>query len=245
MEDIWKERNQLVVKKNALIRQVRFDLSTSEQRIVLYLISKIKPTATELEPITISIRKFLELCGLDPNQNLNRQTVKNTLKRLADKSAWLKMPNGDYVLFRWLDQVIFRPRTGTITLRLQASLKPYLLQLRDFYTEYRLAYVLPLRSKFAIRLYELAKSCESMGTATFTVDKLRELLDLAPETFKKYGDFRRYVLELAEREINAHTDIELSFRPIKNGKKVTNIEFQIKAKEDMTQTFQELREVLD
>ena len=36
----------LVVKSNELIRKNRFSLSLTEQRIVLYLISKIKPNET-------------------------------------------------------------------------------------------------------------------------------------------------------------------------------------------------------
>lgn len=245
MEDIWKDRGHYVAKKNQLIRQVRFDLSSQEQKIVLFLISKIKPTDSELEPITLQYKEFLQLCGLDTTQGKNKKNIRDTLKKLADKSCWIKLPDGTETLFRWIEDPIITPRQRSVTLRLKAILKPYLLELHEYYTQYQLMYILPLRSKFAIRLYELLKSCQSMRAATFTVDKLRELLNLSPDTFKTYADFRRYVIELAIREINQYTDIEVEFTPIKRGKKVESIEFQIKAKEDLAPTYQTLRETLD
>lgn len=245
MEDTWKDRGQYIAKKNQLIRQVRFDLSTTEQKIVLFLISKIKPTDTDLEPITLKYKEFLQLCGIDTEHSKNRNNIKNTLKKLADKSCWIKLPDDTETLFRWIEDPIITPRQRSITLRLKAILKPYLLELHSYYTQYQLLYILPLRSKFAIRLYELMKSCESMGSATFPLNKLRELLNLSPETFKTYADFRRYVIELAIREINQHTDLEVTFNPIKKGKKVESIEFQIKAKENLAPTYQTLRETLD
>ena len=38
------DRNQYVVKANDLIRKTRYNLTTQQQKIVLFAISKIKPT---------------------------------------------------------------------------------------------------------------------------------------------------------------------------------------------------------
>ena len=45
-----------------------------------------------------------------------------------------------------------------------------------------------------------------------------------------HPDFRRFVLEKAQSEINELTDITIEFDPIKTGRKVTSIKFIIEEK---------------
>ena len=250
MDNLWELRGQYIAKKNPLIRQVRFNLTATEQKIVLYLISKIKPTDKELEPVTISIKDFLKLCGLDHTQGNNRETVKSTLKKLADKSCWIRLPDGTETLFRWIEDPKIPLRKREIILQLKEILKPYLLELHEYYTQYQLMYILPMQSQYAIRLYELLKSCQTMQKVQFTVEKLRELLylddkDKKIEKFKKYSDFKRYVIELSLSEINKYTDIIVDYKPIKNGKKITALIFTIQNKENLTNTFELLKNELD
>ena len=42
-----------------------------------------------------------------------------------------------------------------------------------------------------------------------------------------FKDFRRYVLEVATKEINLYTDIEISWEPLKKGRKVIQVRFDI------------------
>lgn len=245
MTDLWELRGQYIAKKNPLIRQVRFNLTTTEQKIVLYLISKIKPTDTELEPITMSMGEFLKLCGLDYTQGNNRTTIKNTLKRLADKSCWIRLPDGSETLFRWIEDPVITPRAKNITLKLKQILKPYLLELHDYYTQYQLMYILPMNSEYAIRLYELFKSCETLHEVTFQINKIRELLNLSEGKFKEYADFRRFIIELSIKEINQYTDLTIEYQPNKKGRKVDSLTFTIKRKEDLSATFNTLRRELD
>ena len=46
--EIDKAREQLVVKANEVIQKNRYSLNSVEQKIVIYLISKIKPDDKEL-----------------------------------------------------------------------------------------------------------------------------------------------------------------------------------------------------
>lgn len=245
MTDLWELRGQYIAKKNPLIRQVRFNLTTVEQKIVLYLISQIKPTDTELEPVTISIREYLQLCGVDPDQTINRQALKNTLKRLADKSCWIRLPDGSETLFRWIEDPVIAPRAKNITLKLKQTLKPYLLELHDYYTQYQLMYILPMQSQYAIRLYELFKSCETLQEVTFKVSKLRELLNLSEDILPLYANFRHSIVDLSIKEINQYTDLTIEYQPNKKGRKVDSLTFTIKKKEDLSATFNTLRRELD
>jgi len=52
------------------------------------------------------------------------------------------------------------------------------------------------------------------------------------EGYERHQDFRREVLDVARREINAATDITVSCAPIKSGRKITGIRFTFRHKND-------------
>ena len=45
---------------------------------------------------------------------------------------------------------------------------------------------------------------------------------------KRYDNFKRKVLEVAKEQINAKTDLEVDYKEIKTGRKVTGIEWTIR-----------------
>lgn len=53
------------------------------------------------------------------------------------------------------------------------------------------------------------------------------------EVYKRYVDFRRYVLDVAMEEINKYTDLEVFYEPLKQGRKVTEIIFHIKKRDSI------------
>ena len=94
------------------------------------------------------------------------------------------------------------------------------------YTSYTLRYVLPMKSTYSIRLYELLKSYSKNNQSWwFELDQLRHLLDC--ENYNRFPDFRRYVLEPSVREINQYTDISIDVKLIKDGRKVKAVEFKM------------------
>ncbi|WP_164071269.1 replication initiation protein, partial [Aliarcobacter cryaerophilus] len=51
---------------------------------------------------------------------------------------------------------------------------------------------------------------------------------------KRYDNFKRKVLNIAEKELIQHTDIFFEYEEIKTGKKVTGISFRILINRDNT-----------
>ena len=88
-----------------------------------------------------------------------------------------------------------------------------------------------MKSAFSVRIYEIMRSYVYQKDVTFEINKLKSLL--AVENVKSYNnfkDFRRFVLEKAQYEINEYTDINISFEPVTKGRKVVEIIFHIKNK---------------
>ena len=227
-----------VRKANELIQKSRFSLSLQQQKIILYLISKIQPTDTEFHEYKFEIKSFCEACGIDSDGGTVYSEIKEAVKNIADKSLWVKMPDGRETLLRWIEKASIEAGTGILTIRLDNDMKPYLLQLNKNYTTYDLIYALTFKSKYSVRLYELIKSIhydESQPySKTYSVEELQKLL--GAEIYKSYALFRERALDTAINEINAISDKIVSYEVAeKSGKKITHLTLHI-AKHDMIKT---------
>ena len=230
-EQTYLERRKgTVVKANELIQKSRFSLSLQQQKIVLYLISQITPYDEDFKLYEFSIIDFCKVCGIDYNSGKNYADLKAAIKEIADKSIYITLPNGKETLVRWIEKPYLD--NTTIQIKLDADMKPYLLQLKENFTQYELLWTLSFKSKYTTRLYELIKSIHFHEYDTYKreydVAELRRILDA--ETYKTYQTFKIRVLEKAIDEINRFSDKNVSYEPIKSGKAVTRIRFTITSK---------------
>jgi len=240
--------NHLVEKSNSLIEAI-CRLSELEQKIINLIISEIQPNIDkDLKYYEFKISDFIELLGvenrglytnipdilgLDLKNGVNVLSIEDFSKitrGLMSKVVTIKSDKGIEHM-HWIEYLKYYD--GVVTIRIAPELKPYLLQLKEGdYTKYQLKNILPMDSKYAIRIYEIVKSNAFKWQKEFTigVDKLKEILDIKEE-YSKYNDFKRKVILIAQREINSKSDILFEFEEIKKGKKVTSLKFVILNKE--------------
>lgn len=238
-------RDKTVVKANDLIQKSRFNLSLQQQKMLLFLISQVTPYDEEFSVYEFSIQEFCRVCGIDIASGKNYQDVKQCIKDIADKSVWVTVDGDEETLLRWIEKPYINNKSGVLKVRLDEDMKPYLLQLKENFTRYELIYTLYFKSKYSIRLYELAKSIHYKELEeyrrTYTVDELKRLL--GAETYAEYRDFKRRVLDIAVNEINSYSDKLLSYEPIKKGKSVVGIELIVNSKSIMDRL--EIRSKID
>ncbi len=229
-EDIRADRYELVVKSNELLRNTRYTLNTTEQKLLVYIISMIKQDDKEFKEVEINIVEYCKLAGIETNSGNIYQYIKEQIQVLANKSWWIPVNNKKEILFRWIDKAAIEKGSGVIKIKLHDNLKPYLLDIRSNFTKYELINVLTLRSKYAIRLYELFKSYLWQGHWEIDVEKLKNLLNVS-DKYKQFKEFRRSLLLPAIDEINKFTDLSVEFKPIKQGKTIKEIHFSIGEKQ--------------
>jgi len=247
-KEIKSRREFNVVKANELIQNSRFNLSVQEQKIILYLISKIKPDDNELKDQLFNIKEFCQICGIDDNNGKNYRDLKQTIQNLHDKSLWINIDEKTEILFSWISSAAIEKDDGNIEISLNQKMKPYFLQLREKFTQYELIYTLGMKSQYSIRIYELLKSYENMHRKIFNIDELKRKLMCEKESYINFNNFKVKVLNIALKEINKLTDIFIEFETIKKGKKITQIEFIIKSKKEITErlkAFSEIEKLLD
>ena len=227
-KQIIDARNQRVTKANELIQNARYQLSVQEQRIVLYLISMIQRGDDDFHEYELSYQDLCKICKIEYGGK-SYKIIEDAIRELRDKSiGWVTLENGERPLIAWIEKARWI-RQGLLSIRLDADLKPFLLELKSRFTTYQLVNVLQFRSKYSTRLYELACSYNFRNDSpsfikTFQVDELQELLG---SNYAEYRDFKRRVLNPAIKEINQYTDTALTLIERRQGKRVIGLELSI------------------
>lgn len=225
-------REMEIFKHNDMLQKGRHELSLQEQRCVLFAISKIKPEDTVFQEYTFELADFYKLCGL---QKESYTELKALMQRLADRSWWASIDDkGTESLVRWFSTLRTNKQSGKVTIKFHEDMMPFLLELTKqdkFYTHYQLKYILPMKSQYAIRLYELLKSYQRNNHEWFfDIEKLKKQLNC--ENYTRFPDFRRWVIEPAVSEINEYTDIKIAWDTVKEGRRVSRVVFYMVGKKD-------------
>lgn len=227
-QNLVDQMSYKVIKANNLIQKTRFNLSTVEQKTILYIISKIKPETKEFEEYNFSIIEYCKICGIDYKNGGNYKYIKQKLKSLRDKSIWIELEDKTETTLSWIEKVFINKQNGTIRIKIDNMMKPYLLQLQNHFTQYELFYVLSMKSQYSIKIYELLKSYQYLNRKQFDIEELKKTL--CAENYKRFPDFKSRVLDIAMKEINMFSDINILYEIKKEGKKYAKLEFIIKPK---------------
>lgn len=248
-KSLAKMRNQKVVKSNELIQQRTHMLSVQEQKIILFLISQLKPEQKEFEYQSFDIIDFCDMCGIDNHSGKNYTALKSAIKSLSDRSMWVLGDIGrgqKETLMRWLLKAEIEPGNGKIGMMIDPDMKPFLLELKDKYTQFDLIYTLGMKSKYSVRLYEILKSYERLGKPVeMNLDRFRQAIGAE---YERWADIRRRIIEPALKEINQLSDLSVIYTTQKKGKGITGVTFITRIKRDFAEqveTRQAIQRALD
>jgi len=221
-----------VTKHNELVK-AGYRLTLNEARIILYGISLINPLAEEF-PLNykIDIKKFSAMFGLENDKNTYQLIKDSVMNKLWERELTVDINQEKKLRLRWLTSIIYADKKGYLKVFFNPELKPLLHQLKGNFTSYNLDKIALFRRVYSVRLYEISlmnlnKSGQNKFLFKKTICEIRELLDLG-EKYKKFANLRSRVIEPAVKEINTHSDIELSFKIIKLSRHPHEIEFLVK-----------------
>uniref|UniRef100_UPI00402AD8A0 replication initiation protein n=1 Tax=Bacillus sp. DX2.2 TaxID=3073452 RepID=UPI00402AD8A0 len=223
-QDLQIKENNIVSKSNTLI-EANSRLNLVEQKMLLCLASNIEPNDRDFKTYTFPIKHFHDLLGLSGSTKYSE--LSKITKELLSKVIEIRAGE-ELIQVSWLSSAIYNRNKGTIDMRFDPLLKPFLLELSSKFTSYRLANVVKLKSTYAIRIYELLKQYEDLKERTISLENLRYYLD-AMDVYPNYANFKQRVLKPSQKELNQKTDISFEFEEIKLGRKVQKIRFIIRS----------------
>ena len=219
--------NSLVTKSNYLV-EARYRLTLREQRFILLMVSMIEPEDSAFTYYKVPSKQLIEALGLGKEKDAYKR-LKQIVRGLQTRLLQIKHPDG-VVEVQWVGSADYR-KAGIIEFEFSTKLMPYLLQLQEQFTKYRLKNIVQLQSVYAIRIYELLKQYEKIGSRRMTVEDLRAYLGIEETKYKMYANLKDRVLKPAHKEVNEKTDIAFTFDEIKEGRKVVAVRFHIERNE--------------
>lgn len=217
------------VMANDVIRGKQ-EMTLQEARILRLVITQVAKEDKDLKTYTCNIKDLASFLQI-PDTNLYRDIrdiCNNLLKRVVMISTG--NPKDPWESFQWMQYARYDGR-GTITLELSDKISPFVLELDRYFTQYRLENILEMNSFYAIRLYELLKSDDFKDGddyREYSMDFLRKFFS-CEDKHTLFSNFKKRVLDIAVKEINHKTDIEIrEMYYIKDARKVTGIRFLIR-----------------
>lgn len=221
--------NKIIRKANHLI-EASYKLSSVEQKIIAVLAASIKPTDENFKSYSIRIIDFQTSTG---SSSHNYEQLEDVILRLKEKNLKIVYPDEHgrktTLNISWISSSKHVEGSGYVELCFDPGLKPFLLHLKERFTNYHLKNVIQLRSQFSIRIYELLKQYEKIGQRLFSVDDLRLTLGVEEGQYRQYSDFKKKIILVAQKELSEKTDISFTFEEIKIGHGVGQVRFFIKS----------------
>lgn len=233
------ETQGYVVQSNKLI-QSRQKLNWVEAKLVRLAIMQVLKNDKKFDTYKIPIKTFCELLNID----LDLYCGKNA-KKICDGIARkpLQVQCGeDWKIIPWVSFCEYKSKKGdvtegTITIKLNDQLKPYLIGLEEYYTQYAIEHILNMQSKniYGLRIFELILSkiytpIPNEGTSVeISLEEIRICCD-CEDKYDKIGMLKVRVIDKAKDEICNSTIFDVDYTEITVSKKIIGFRFFIRKK---------------
>ncbi len=228
-------KGNLVVKTNQLNSALQ-NLSLPEIRIIQLAIVDARETNTGLstdKPLRIDALRYAEI--FETTRQNGYQRMKDAEENLFNRRFSYIDERGKLIKSRWVQQVTYLDDEGAIELVFTLAVVNGISRIdgaEDFFTSYLLEQTASMDSIYSVRLYELlVQWVAAKNTPLFELDKFRDQLGIESHEYKRMGNFKLRVLDLAVKEINEKSDIKVSYSQVKKGRTITGFKFKVLAKD--------------
>lgn len=228
------EVNKIIKKSNDLI-SAKYRLTILQQYVLHDVISQIHINDADFKKYELNIQSIAESHGID-SKNAYRY-----IKKAALDLNKLQIIIGDAkegLALTWFTSVLYNSARGSLLIDFHKDLKPYLLQLKSYFTQYEHQNVKQFRCVHSLRFYEFLKQRQNLGNGKdfyveLSIAEIRSMLCFSSSEYKANKDLRVNVIEKALKEINEQTDLKiLDTQFLKVGRSIDSIYIKAEPKPD-------------
>jgi plasmid replication initiation protein len=238
------ETDLIAKQANKLIESV-YRMEVEEQKVILLATKKVNdielrglPFTPETE-IVITADDFVRAYGVNKQRAFEALvSAKNTIYDRSFEIDYVDV-NGETkpISSRWIHAKGEMKHKSAISMFFTPAVIPFIyLVVKEEFTLIDLREVGRLKSKYAVRLYQLLMKWRNANyQPIFTIEVLRKKLGLAETEYLQFGDFNKRVIQVAVDQINKGTGFTaLKAIPKKEGRKVVSFRFEYKEYDNKT-----------
>ena len=204
-----------ILQHNA-ITSGRFDFSACQLDILFSILSILKEKELNYQ---IHVKDIEILTGRKWDYSQFKNSTEDILTRMFEIDSIDENNNREYTQFVLFQFFRYKEGQGIIEVRLSDIALPYFFELKNNFTSLQLKSVLGCSSKYAKRIYAIACQWRKLGIKEFELIELKKILGIidrhGKEQFERISGFKKFVLDIAIKQINENTDIELEYELIK------------------------------
>ena len=170
----------------------------------------------------------IEIDDLKPDGHKGYEMVVEAVEALMRTILMVKMPNGGTRRVQFLGGNDLddpdRP-AGVLTYSFDRRLIQ-ILEDSTIWGKISIPVLMAFSSKYAVSLYENVAQLVNLTlkfTHSYSLDEFRQILGVQPGKYKTFGELNMHVIKPAVAEVNALAPFNLTILPVKQGKKVVQV----------------------
>ena len=241
-------KTELIVKDNALIN-ASYNLDLVEQRLILLAIIEARESGKGInanDPLTVHAESYINQFGV--HRNTAYQALKDACDSLfARQFSYQSLSEKGNVInhkSRWVSEVAYIDNEAVVRLIFSPAIVPLITRLEEQFTKYEIQQISNLTSAYAVRLYEILIAWRSTGkTPLINMHDFRQKIGVLDPEYKRMYDFKKYVLDIALKQVNEHTDITAKVEQHKTGRSITGFSFNFKQKKSAAKSLENKRDL--
>ena len=206
--------------------------------------------------IYLSKRDMFKFLNAKDNDNDKYHRFKQAISKMQKQAFFeIREEKGKGFVFRNIvpiPYVEWKSYSDEVKIRFDVEIMPYLTELKTNFTQFALTDIQGLNSKHSIIIYKWlnmnynqfeyykkngnrdGQQLYNLCNPIIEVDELRWLTNTQKEYVGRFTNFEIYVIKKPIKEINKYTRFNVSYDKIREGRKITKIQFHISLKGEKT-----------
>lgn len=225
-----------VIKNKDLLQSyvlttAKYDFSIYEKRII-YRIIEILQQYTEGKKLNKKQKIDIDLFGdahieipisyfLKDEHDKHYTEVKKALSSLEGKKMTYE-DDKTWQIIRLIEKPVINKYDSLVSFRLNTMIYHAFLDFSKGYRKYELKTAMQFESIYAMRFYELMSGQKT--PICYSIDQLKEMFQLQ-DKYERINDFKKYVIDIAKRELDKCSPYTFSYEMNKTGRKFTSVTF--------------------
>ena len=217
----------VVQKSKPLFSLWKSNLTLSEFKILDTYLSRINSNEPESRSVVFEKGELEKLLGVT---KINRPELQKRLRHLQGTIVSVgEGKNIDEITLFERSQAV-QDENGLWQIKLTASLSAmkYIFNIEKIgYFRYKIRAITKLRSLYSYTLFMYLEYNKYRRKWTENLEELKQILGCTTERYTQFKFFHSEILKKCQKEITENTPLSFTYTPIKKGRKVVGIRFEV------------------